>query len=125
MILSGKPDVSFWLSGQDILSLQFQMERNNDELISDMLRSIDRNADSIRRMEKQLMKHNRVLDRHSKELNRHSEELTRQVNRNEEFFKEFREWMKGSEQVQNNHLEMIVHNARLLDRIVKTNRLKI
>ena len=48
------------------------MERNNDELISEMLRSIDRNTDNIRRQQKQLEKHNRELDRHTRELVRQS-----------------------------------------------------
>jgi len=94
------------------------MERNCDEIISDMMRSIDQNVDTIRRQQAKLNKHSRVLDRHSAEL-------TRQVRRNEKFFEEHMDRLKGSEAIQSNHLEMIIHTAELLDRIVRVNKLKV
>ena len=73
------------------------MERNYDEIISEMLIQIDR----------------------------HTEELTavrtEQGQINKAMLKKFEEM----EKIDNNHLEQLIHSATILDRIIRKNDLRV
>jgi hypothetical protein len=80
------------------------MQRNYDEVISDMLRAIDRHAGR--------------LEKHTKELSKHSKELTRQS--------------KKSDEIHTHHLsvfselsERVTHTGIILERIIRKNKIRV
>ena len=73
------------------------MERNYDEVISDMLRSIDR---------------------HTEELSKHSKELTRQSKKSDEIHTQNLSVLAELN-------ERLTHTGIILDRIIRKNKLKI
>lgn len=91
--------------------LSTRMERNYDEIIADLLKSVDR----------------------------HSEELIEQSKKSDELWKEQKAFNAGlmlqlksldersrdQQALQSSHLELILHTANILDRIIKKNKLKV
>lgn len=91
------------------------MERNYDELFAEMLMSIDR--------------HTEELDKHSKELTRVSLEVAadriKHDQAHERIMRRLEEIGEEQKAVHNQHLEMIVNTATILDRIIKENHLRL
>jgi hypothetical protein len=101
------------------------MERNYDEIISEMLRQIDL--------------HSEQLTRQSENLEKQSEKLERQYEKSEAFWREqqqinadlfsqlqaLKQSDKEQEGVINQNLELALHTAAILDRIIKRNELKV
>jgi len=105
------------------------MARNDDELISEMLRSIDRQADELDRQQKQLEKHNRELDRHT-------QELVKQSRKSDEFHAQHMAKLNQLGQVMRDYhndqsrqyAEQSENTTRLgiiLNRIIRKNNLKL
>ncbi len=98
------------------------MERNYDELFAEMLMNIDRHTEELTRHSQELTRHSQELTRVSLEVAadriKHDQAHERIMNRLEEI---------GEEQkaVHNQHLEMIVNTATILDRIIKENHLRL
>ena len=80
------------------------MDRNYDEIIAEMLMQIDR---------------------HSEELTKHSIELTKQSLRSEDFHNQFVQEMKVLKRTDEQLSSQIVHSAKILDRIIKRNKLRL
>jgi vacuolar-type H+-ATPase subunit I/STV1 len=115
------------------------MERNYDEIISEMLRQIDL--------------HSEQLTRQSENLEKQSEKLERQYEKSEAFWREqqqinadlfsqlqvlkqsdadhlsqlqaLKQSDKEQESVINQNLELALHTAAILDGIIKRNELKV
>ncbi len=96
--------VSREITDRSFLTLSLSMERNYDEIISEMLMQIDR---------------------HSEELKILSAEMTKQSLRTEESYKWFVQEIKGMKQTDAQLQHQIVHSATILDRIIKKNELKL
>ena len=80
------------------------MERNYDEIISEMLIQIDR---------------------HTEELTKHSQELIAVRIEQGEVIKAMLKKFEEMEKIDNNHLEQLVHSAAILDRIIRKNDLRV
>lgn len=90
------------------------MERNYDELIAEMLMSIDRHTE-------ELTKQSQEMTRHSQELIMHSQEFKVQSQINEAVLTR----LKDMEKIDNQQMEQLVHSAAILDRIIKRNDLRL
>lgn len=94
------------------------MERNYDEIISDMLIQIDRHTEELSR-------HTVELSKHSQEMSKHSQELIavriEQGQINQAMLKK----LETMEKIDNQHLEQLVHSAIILDRIIRKNDLRV
>ena len=80
------------------------MERNYDEIISEMLIQIDR---------------------HTEELTKHSQELTAVRMEQGQINKAMLSKLEAMEKIDNQHLEQLVHSATILDRIIRKNDLRV
>ncbi len=80
------------------------MERNYDEIISEMLIQIDR---------------------HTEELSKHSQELTAVRMEQGQINKAILAKLEAMEKIDNQHLEQLVHSATILDRIIRKNDLRV
>jgi hypothetical protein len=94
------------------------VERNYDEIISEMLRQLDRHAEQ--------------LSMQSEQLSKQSEHQTRQSEKSEILWQEQRQinadlfaQIKDQNGVLNQNLEIALQTAGILDRIIKTNGLKL
>ena len=87
------------------------MERNYDEIISEMLIQIDR--------------HTEELSRHTEELTKHSQELTAVRMEQGKINKAMLTKLEAMEKIDNHHLEQLVHSATILDRIIRKNDLRV
>ena len=87
------------------------MERNYDEIISEMLIQIDR--------------HTEELSRHTEELTKHSQELTAVHMEQGQINKAMLSKLEAMEKIDNLHLEQLVHSATILDRIIRKNDLRV
>ncbi len=80
------------------------MERNYDEIISEMLIQIDR---------------------HTEELTKYSQELTAVRMEQGQINKAMLSKLEAMEKIDNQHLEQLVHSATILDRIIRKNDLRV
>ena len=80
------------------------MERNYDEIISEMLIQIDR---------------------HTEELTKHSQELIAVRMEQGQINKAMLSKLEAMEKIDNQHLEQLVHSATILDRIIRKNDLRV
>ena len=80
------------------------MERNYDEIISEMLIQIDK---------------------HTEELTKHSQELTAVRMEQGQINKAMLSKLEAMEKIDNHHLEQLVHSATILDRIIRKNDLRV
>ena len=80
------------------------MERNYDEIISEMLIQIDK---------------------HTEELTKHSQELTAVRMEQGQINKAMLTKLEAMEKIDNHHLEQLVHSATILDRIIRKNDLRV
>ena len=80
------------------------MERNYDEIISEMLIQIDR---------------------HTEELTKHSQELTAVRMEQGQINKAMLSKLEAMEKIDNHHLGQLVHSATILDRIIRKNDLRV
>ena len=89
----------------------FSMERNYDEIISEMLIQIDR--------------HTEELTKYSQEMSKHSQELTAVRMEQGQINKAMLSKLEAMEKIDNQHLEQLVHSATILDRIIRKNDLRV
>ena len=87
------------------------MERNYDEIISEMLIQIDR--------------HTEELTKYSQEMSKHSQELTAVRMEQGQINKAMLSKLEAMEKIDNQHLEQLVHSATILDRIIRNNDLRV
>jgi DNA anti-recombination protein RmuC len=101
------------------------MDRNYDEIISEMLRQIDR--------------HSEQLTRQSEKLELQTARLEATVQKSDDFWREQRvinaehlrrldeleQRIKDQQSVVNQNLELVIHTAGILDRIIKKNALQL
>ena len=87
------------------------MERNYDEIISEMLIQIDR--------------HTEELTKYSQEMSKHSQELTAVRIEQGQINKAMLSKLEAMEKIDNHHLEQLVHSATILDRIIRNNDLRV
>ena len=80
------------------------MERNYDEIISEMLIQIDR---------------------HTEELTKHSQELIAVRMEQGQINKAMLSKLEAMEKIDNQHLEQLVHSATILDRIIRKNDVRV
>ena len=80
------------------------MERNYDEIISEMLIQIDK---------------------HTEELTKHSQELTAVRMEQGQINKAMLSKLEAMEKIDNHHLGQLVHSATILDRIIRKNDLRV
>ena len=80
------------------------MERNYDEIISEMLIQIDR---------------------HTEELTKHSQELIAVRMEQGQINKAMLSKLEAMEKIDNQHLEQLVHSATILDRLSRKNDLRV
>ena len=90
------------------------MERNYDEIISEMLIQIDRHTEELSR-------HTEELTKHSQEMSKHSQELTAVHMEQGQINKAMLSKLEAMEKIDNHHLEQLVHSATILDRIIRKN----
>ncbi len=94
------------------------MERNYDELIAEMLMSIDRHTE-------ELTKQSLEMTKHSLEMTRHSQELAAIRSSQEKNMEAMLRKFKDMEQIDSNLLQQLVQSATILDRIIKKNDLRL
>ena len=94
------------------------MERNYDEIISEMLIQIDRHTEELSR-------HTEELTKYSQEMSKHSQELTAVRIEQGQINKAMLSKLEAMEKIDNHHLEQLVHSATILDRIIRNNDLRV
>ncbi len=87
------------------------MERNYDEIIAEMLMSIDR--------------HTEELTKQSLEMTKHSQEFAAIRSSQEKNMEAMLRKFKDMEQIDSNLLQQLVQSATILDRIIKKNDLRV
>ena len=108
------------------------MERNYDEIISEMLIQIDRHTEELSRHTEELSRHTEELSRHTMELTKHSQEMSKHSQEliavrieQGEVNKAMLTKLEAMEKIDNHHLEQLVHSAAILDRIIRKNDLRV
>jgi hypothetical protein len=87
------------------------MEKNYDEIISEMLRQIDRHAEQLARQSEHLTKQTEKSDIQWQEQRQINADLLVQI--------------KEQNAVTNQNLGIALNTAGIVDRIIKVNRLKL
>ena len=77
------------------------MERNYDEIIADLLKQVDQHSAEL-------------IQQSKKSDDLHAELMSR-----------MKEWDRSHDAVHASHLELILHTASILDRIIKKNQLML
>ena len=103
----------------------FSMERNYDEIISEMLIQIDRHTEELSRHTEELSRHTEELTKHSQEMSKHSQELIAVHMEQGQINKAMLTKLEAMEKIDNHHLEQLVHSATILDRIIRKNDLRV
>ena len=101
------------------------MERNYDEIISEMLIQIDRHTEELSRHTEELSRHTEELTKHSQEMSKHSQELIAVHMEQGQINKAMLSKLEAMEKIDNHHLEQLVHSATILDRIIRKNDLRV
>ena len=94
------------------------MERNYDEIIAEMLMSIDRHTEELNKSSKE-------ATRQSQELTRHSQEFVAIRSEQNQIHTALLTRLEGMEKTSHQQLEQLVHSATILDRIIKRNDLRV
>ena len=101
------------------------MERNYDEIIAEMLMSIDKHTEELNKSSKELTTQSQELTRHSQELTRHSQEFVAIRSEQNQIHTALLTRLEGMEKTSHQQLEQLVHSATILDRIIKRNDLRV